>query len=151
MPCNENKAYNHDQWIDGELRTMRVTGENIERDGSLIFFGASIDITDEIKAVKDAERQLAYLNLLADAGKIGLVTYYPKTEMVRLNKEFSRRMGREVADDLIPVSEYQKHLDPTWFEKRKQHTVSTLSLCWLSTEKRLANFLILLPRKSVPA
>lgn len=38
-----------------ELRTFRISGLNIENDGNLLFFGASVDVTDEVNAKSRAE------------------------------------------------------------------------------------------------
>lgn len=54
-----------------ELRTFRIAGLNIESEGKLLFYGASIDITSEQVALERAKNQSQQLELMAEAGKVG--------------------------------------------------------------------------------
>lgn len=125
QPAGAEKTFVHHQFIGEEptLRTLRVTGLNVERDGQLLFMGASVDITTESEAVEVASRFAAQLELMAKAGGIGMHTYFPATDMVRFNTFNADAAGRfDISSkaDLVPAAEMRKFLTPDSLKKRYQ-------------------------------
>ena len=72
QPAGAEETFVHQQSIgDGRsVSTFRVTGVNIEREGRLLFMGASIDISSEMMALERSELQAQQLDLLAQSGAV---------------------------------------------------------------------------------
>ena len=109
MPVGTERTFVHDQWIDGEIRTMRVTGANIEREDSLVFFGASIDITEEALALKQAHEFSDLIELVSNSGGIGLIEFFPDSRTFKCNAEVSNRLGLVHTDQERDIELFYAH------------------------------------------
>lgn len=97
----------HQQFIGAEptLRTLRITGLNVERDGRLLFIGASIDITDEVQAKEQAERQAEQLNLLAMSGAVAYFEVDLERGLIDGNALLKQRAGLPADAPAFPMAE----------------------------------------------
>ena len=97
QPVGAEATFVHQQLIGAEptLRTLRVTGLNVERDGRLFFMGASVDISDEMNALEKAEDLSGMIELISGAGGVGLIEFFPDTHTFKCNPEVSARLGLE--------------------------------------------------------
>ncbi len=136
MPVGTERTFVHDQWIDGELRTMRVTGANIEREDSLVFFGASIDITEEALALKQAHEFSDLIELVSNSGGIGLIEFFPDSRTFKCNAEVSNRLGLGHTDEERDIELFYAHqteeiralfltLERPW----RSHKMASCNLC----------------------
>ena len=110
QPAGAKVTFVHQQYI-GEERvasTLRVTGVNIERDGRLLFMGASIDITDAVVARQQAEKQADQLKLITVQGNIGLYEFDLEEGVMYANSVLCERHG---VDPDIGVITQQQLLD----------------------------------------
>jgi len=107
QPVGAEATYIHQQYIGEEraVSTFRVTGVNIERDGRLLFMGASIDITDAVVARQQAEKQADQLKLITVQGKIGLYEFDLEEGVMYANSVLCERYG--VDPDIGVITQQQ--------------------------------------------
>ncbi|HSG04381.1 MAG TPA: response regulator [Marinobacterium sp.] len=103
---------------DGSVNTLRLVGVRSEREGRTTFLGASINITHEARALEDATEHSALLDLMSEAGGIGVLARYPDTDEIRCNAVNARRLGREPTQERFPADSYHKLLSPSGLAKR---------------------------------
>jgi signal transduction histidine kinase len=77
----------------GETIHVRVHATTEMRDNELMAYGASVDITEELKAKEVAENQAAHLGVLTEQGKIGLFEFDLEHEVFYANSVICERMG----------------------------------------------------------
>lgn len=58
---------------ENQLCHYRVTGVNIKHDNQLRFIGISADVTDEIDSLTEASTLTDQINLVSNAGGVGLI------------------------------------------------------------------------------
>jgi PAS domain-containing protein len=111
QPTGAEETFVHQQYIgeDRAVSTFRVTGVNIERDGRLLFMGASIDITSEMAALERSGLQAQKLELVATAGGLGLIEFYPDTRTFTCNAEVAQRLGIEPTEAELDIELYYAH------------------------------------------
>jgi CheY-like chemotaxis protein/nitrogen-specific signal transduction histidine kinase/PAS domain-containing protein len=78
---------------DNNIHHYRVTGVNMMRHGRLQFVGVSADVTEESRISKVAENLTDQINLVSNAGGVGLIEFFPGTRTFTCNSEVAKRLG----------------------------------------------------------
>ena len=88
-----------------ELRSLRISGLNVEVDGALLFAGASIDITEEAAAREEAQRQAQQLDLLARSGDVAYFEVDLERGLIDGNALLKQRAGLPADAPAFPMAE----------------------------------------------
>lgn len=88
---------------ENQLCHYRVTGVNIKHDNQLRFIGISADVTDEIDGLTEASNLTDQINLVSNAGGVGLIEFFHETKTFKCNSEVSQRLGIEPSKEERPI------------------------------------------------
>lgn len=97
---------------DGQWHHMRVMGENVLRDGRMVWIGASVDMTEEVESSTTAQDLTDRIELISGAGGVGLVEFFPDTRTFVCNAEISSRLGLEPSSSEQPIELFWAHQTP---------------------------------------
>lgn len=90
----EQQSFVHPFYLaNGELHYMRVSRIKREVHGRTSFLGLSLDITDEVQAKEQAERQAEQLNLLAMSGEVAYFEVDLERGLIDGNALLKQRAG----------------------------------------------------------
>ncbi|NRP95266.1 Sensor protein EvgS precursor [Marinobacterium sp. xm-g-59] len=110
-PVGTHKNFVHDMRIQpsGVLCNFKVVGQSIEREGEKLFIGVSIDITEEVQFAKEAEDLTDQINLISNAGGVGLIEFFPGTRTFKCNSEVAKRLGIDDSDEERSIELFYAH------------------------------------------
>lgn len=110
-PVGTHTNFVHDMRIQpsGVLCHFKVVGQSIERKGEKLFIGVSIDITEEVQLAKEAEDLTDQINLISNAGGVGLIEFFPGTLTFTCNSEVAKRLGIDDSDEERSIELFYAH------------------------------------------
>ncbi|NRP15535.1 PAS domain-containing sensor histidine kinase [Marinobacterium sp. xm-a-152] len=105
-PNGELQAFVHPFYLaNGDLHYMRVSRIKRELNGRTSFLGLSLDITDEVQAKEQAERQAEQLNLLAMSGEVAYFEVDLERGLIDGNALLKQRAGLPADAPAFPMAE----------------------------------------------
>ncbi|NRP10164.1 MULTISPECIES: PAS domain-containing sensor histidine kinase [unclassified Marinobacterium] len=105
-PDGELQVFVHPFYFaNGDLHYMRVSRIKREVNGRASFLGLSLDITDEVQAKEQAEKQAEQLNLLAMSGEVAYFEVDLERGLIDGNALLKQRAGLPADAPAFPMAE----------------------------------------------